>query len=192
MCSLTGAACWMCVCCQIGMPADPGASVDASCRFASCSLHNNLDLCCVPQIGETICSVEAPVALPTIQVEEPTVSMTFKVGPPHKYACTLCGPVLCLNHNKPLSQDTQAWRLCITACPVVVHVHSRIVWRHCGNLAGYALTHNVFWHAVFPAGEHVSLCWQGGQVRHQQEHQGQARQVGVMVDAGCQVAAALS
>jgi hypothetical protein len=41
-------------------------------------------LCAVPsallQIGETICSPEAPVALPTIQVEEPTVSMTFKVG----------------------------------------------------------------------------------------------------------------
>jgi GTP-binding protein len=31
-------------------------------------------------IGETICSPEAPVALPTIQVEEPTVSMTFKVN----------------------------------------------------------------------------------------------------------------
>lgn len=31
------------------------------------------------QIGETICSPDAPVALPTIQVEEPTVSMTFKV-----------------------------------------------------------------------------------------------------------------
>jgi GTP-binding protein len=36
----------------------------------------------VLQIGETICSPEAPVALPTIQVEEPTVSMTFKVGTP--------------------------------------------------------------------------------------------------------------
>jgi hypothetical protein len=32
------------------------------------------------QIGETICQKEFPVALPTIQVEEPTVSMTFKVG----------------------------------------------------------------------------------------------------------------
>jgi GTP-binding protein len=31
------------------------------------------------QIGETLCSKEAPVALPTIKVEEPTVSMTFKV-----------------------------------------------------------------------------------------------------------------
>jgi hypothetical protein len=31
------------------------------------------------QIGETVCQKEFPVALPTIQVEEPTVSMTFKV-----------------------------------------------------------------------------------------------------------------
>lgn len=31
------------------------------------------------QIGETICSKEKPDPLPTIQVEEPTVSMTFKV-----------------------------------------------------------------------------------------------------------------
>jgi GTP-binding protein len=31
-------------------------------------------------IGETVCSREAPVALPTIRVEEPTVSMTFKVN----------------------------------------------------------------------------------------------------------------
>jgi GTP-binding protein len=38
-------------------------------------------LCCPQQqIGETLCSKEAPVALPTIQVEEPTVSMTFKVN----------------------------------------------------------------------------------------------------------------
>jgi hypothetical protein len=32
------------------------------------------------QIGETICSKDTPNALPTIRVEEPTVSMTFKVG----------------------------------------------------------------------------------------------------------------
>ena len=31
-------------------------------------------------IGDTICQKESPVALPTIQVEEPTVSMTFKVN----------------------------------------------------------------------------------------------------------------
>jgi len=31
-------------------------------------------------IGETVCQKEFPVALPTIQVEEPTVSMTFKVN----------------------------------------------------------------------------------------------------------------
>jgi len=31
-------------------------------------------------IGDTICQKETPVALPTIQVEEPTVSMTFKVN----------------------------------------------------------------------------------------------------------------
>ena len=31
-------------------------------------------------IGETICSKDAPNALPTIKVEEPTVSMTFKVN----------------------------------------------------------------------------------------------------------------
>jgi GTP-binding protein len=31
-------------------------------------------------IGETVCGKEAPVALPTIKVEEPTVSMTFKVN----------------------------------------------------------------------------------------------------------------
>jgi hypothetical protein len=34
---------------------------------------------------------------------------------------------------------------------------------------------------LFGAGEHESLCRQGGQVRHQQEHQGQAGQVGMIV-----------
>jgi GTP-binding protein len=43
------------------------------------------DICAVTGIqdigiGETLCSKEAPVALPTIKVEEPTVSMTFKVN----------------------------------------------------------------------------------------------------------------
>lgn len=32
------------------------------------------------QIGETICNKDTPLALPTIKVEEPTVSMTFKVN----------------------------------------------------------------------------------------------------------------
>jgi len=32
------------------------------------------------QIGETICSKDTPNPLPTIKVEEPTVSMTFKVN----------------------------------------------------------------------------------------------------------------
>ena len=32
-----------------------------------------------PQIGETIAQKESPVALPTINVEEPTVTMVFKV-----------------------------------------------------------------------------------------------------------------
>lgn len=32
------------------------------------------------KIGETIAQRESPVALPTIQVEDPTVSMTFKVN----------------------------------------------------------------------------------------------------------------
>uniref|UniRef100_A0A383VTG7 Elongation factor Tu, chloroplastic n=1 Tax=Tetradesmus obliquus TaxID=3088 RepID=A0A383VTG7_TETOB len=43
------------------------------------------DICAVTGIqdigiGETLCSKESPVALPTIKVEEPTVSMTFKVN----------------------------------------------------------------------------------------------------------------
>jgi GTP-binding protein len=32
------------------------------------------------KIGETICSREAPIPLPTIKVEDPTVSMVFKVN----------------------------------------------------------------------------------------------------------------
>mmetsp|Transcript_3232 Transcript_3232/g.7093 ORF Transcript_3232/g.7093 Transcript_3232/m.7093 type:complete len:688 (-) Transcript_3232:619-2682(-) len=39
-------------------------------------------LCGIPdiKIGETICARETPIALPTIKVEDPTVSMTFKVN----------------------------------------------------------------------------------------------------------------
>lgn len=48
-------------------PSCSGVDFAASCCFLSM------------QIGETLCSKESPVALPTIKVEEPTVSMTFKV-----------------------------------------------------------------------------------------------------------------
>jgi predicted membrane GTPase involved in stress response len=48
----------------------------------------------LPQIGETLCSKESPVALPTIMVEEPTVSMTFKVRAtgftPRAGVCSTC------------------------------------------------------------------------------------------------------
>jgi predicted membrane GTPase involved in stress response len=46
---------------------------------AATSSATDLLLLALLQIGETLCSKEAPVALPTIKVEEPTVSMTFKV-----------------------------------------------------------------------------------------------------------------
>ncbi len=47
-----------------------------SCHVAVAVLSPAQDI----KIGETICAREAPVPLPTIKVEDPTVSMTFKVN----------------------------------------------------------------------------------------------------------------
>jgi predicted membrane GTPase involved in stress response len=60
------------------------------------------------QIGETLCSKEAPVALPTIKVEEPTVSMTFKVRSSYLYDSSI------ISWQQPKQQQHVMGRLLVS------------------------------------------------------------------------------